>query len=199
MWCENKLLVIGDTLAIEHFRRQNRGVIHPVGSAPIPVPLLFGALLPRPPVLDVEENEDALNVYQALYGDWKQAAASMNLRNSFQDREALVQHLKETHANLVELAERYRRNEETTGFRNWYEWNLEHFGTKWDLGPDTTGGYFGPGCYVYTFRTWEHPPLPWFELLVGAYRMVVLKLRYLRPQEGADWEELGSVELARAG
>lgn len=63
----------------------------------------------------------------------------------------------------------------------WYEWNLKHWGCKWDAGsvdvPDRSDGFV-----QYTFDTPWGPPVEFYQTIVAQYPDLDFNLRYLEEQ-----------------
>jgi len=179
MWCANVLEVAGSPSHLERFRSDMCKAVVTQRGKRIVIPLYFGRLLPRPEALDdLEESSVGLRGYQALYGDWKSLLKVRWIREAgVQDRPSLIRFLERIDPNHFYLAQRYRTNEAKYGFRNWYAWNIEHYGTKWDL-DESTEVEEQPNKLIYRFQTAENPPLPWFEIVRASYPELKLKLTY---------------------
>lgn len=179
MWCDNLLEVAGTASDLSRFRARNKHVTIDKLGRLVEIPLYFGALLPRPPELDgVEESSMALRAYRALYGDWESLLSLRFIRDAgVRDRASLIRYIEENSPEHFELARRYRANESKYGFRNWHAWNLEHYGTQWDLDASTIIEE-KPGKLIYRFQTFENPPMPWFELLSASYPELTMRLTH---------------------
>lgn len=182
MWCNNILEVSGSSMNLEIFRKDMRTIKGTDSEGKlIEIPLQFSNLLPRPPELDVEESSLAHLVYEALYGDWEKLLKVQWIQaGGAKDRSTLIRFLEQVHEDRVYLAKRYRANECKYGFRNWRDWNIEHYGTKWDL-DDTTQVEEADGKLIYRFRTFETPPKAWFELLKSTYPNLKMTLKHRSP------------------
>lgn len=178
MWINNVLEVTGTPAALADFRAHNSKSIERGGKV-IEIPLCFGKLLLRPEELSVEESSVGLRGYQALYGDWEKLLTYPWLKErGATDRHSLIRLLEQLDPNHMYLAQTYRRNECKHGFRNWYTWNLEHFGTKHDLDTDTVVEDSEEGVLKYRFKTYENPPLAWLEIAQSTYDRLKFRLGY---------------------
>lgn len=122
-----------------------------------------------------------LRGYQALYGDWKALLAIRWIREAgVKDRAGLIRHLEAKDPNHLYLTQRYRANEIRFGFRNWYTWNLEHYGTSREA-ECVKLAEASAERLVYRFKAFETPPLPWLELLRSSYPTVRIVLRHRNP------------------
>jgi hypothetical protein len=64
---------------------------------------------------------------------------------------------------------------------NWYEWNLENWGTKWDAAdPEITDE--SEGRVTYSFRTAWSPPTPIFEEIVRQYPGLYFDIKCVEEQ-----------------
>lgn len=65
--------------------------------------------------------------------------------------------------------------------RNWYNWNAENWGTKWDaleVSRSERADAFGLRD-VFVFRTAWAPPIPVFEAMLSQYPELQLQLKYV--------------------
>lgn len=191
MWCTNELEVEGSVLDLQAFRLDVCRV-EVKGTERVAIPLSFSRLLPRPAGLDdVEESSVGLRGYQALYGDWEELLQVRWIREAgVSDRRSLIRYLEQLDPNHFYLAQRYRANEAKYGFRNWYKWNLQHWGTKWDL-DSSTQVEEQPNKLIYRFQTFENPPLPWFEVLRRSYLALKMNMTSRLP-----WKQAAEADLA---
>jgi hypothetical protein len=60
-------------------------------------------------------------------------------------------------------------NGEAMDPRAWYRWNLDNWGTKWDLSDDITFIDTDPNKLIYAFETAWAPPVPVVEALAKEY------------------------------
>ena len=191
MYFMNVLEVTGDSRTLDTFRLDMSATLVSKTGQRVTVPLYFGRLLPRPTELDhIEESSVGLRGYQALYGAWEELLNVRWVREAnVHDRQSLIRFLEQVDEKHIAVAQRYRLNECKYGFRNWYAWNLEHYGTKWDLDNSTVLEQ-GEGKLTYRFQTADNPPLPWFELLRESYPSLRMKLTHRNPWKLAAQAEM---------
>lgn len=66
----------------------------------------------------------------------------------------------------IKLVEAEQRNLEKYGAKNWYDWCVSNWGTKWDVGGDGAEAQDIPGGLMLTFDSAWSPPISAFERLV---------------------------------
>jgi hypothetical protein len=67
---------------------------------------------------------------------------------------------------------------------HWYNWNLEHWGSKWDVSDAELeeSKYLGDTFLHYTFNTPWSPPITWFYILAKDYPELAFKIFYEEEQ-----------------
>ena len=83
----------------------------------------------------------------------------------------------------AELAAAYRKNVEVSGFKNWYEWACNEWGTKWNAG-DTTVTRETPERVVLYFNTAWCEPVPVLHALFDQWPL--LKFQSISEHEGGE-------------
>ena len=75
----------------------------------------------------------------------------------------------------------------------WYQWNIDNWGTKWDLDyeTDATIETIDDGTLMYTFDTAWSPPTPWVEAVTALYPDLSFHLEYSEPGSGFIGESHG--------
>lgn len=63
----------------------------------------------------------------------------------------------------------------------WYDWNIAHFGTKWENTGDCRVRDSSPGTRVYDFATAWSPPIPALGALAARYPQVTIEATYDEP------------------
>ncbi len=91
----------------------------------------FNRLIPMPPELDVPDDSQGQLGYKILYGDWE-SVARYDWTPDARSRQELVDWLAQRNPEALELGRRYRENERRHGAKTWYQWALDHWGTKWN-------------------------------------------------------------------
>jgi hypothetical protein len=79
--------------------------------------------------------------------------------------------------NLVPIPKRQEKN--------WYDWNIENWGTKWDIDPEEISrNKINERTYKYYFDTAWAPPYKWLEKVGKLYPTIKFKLKYEEPGMG---------------
>jgi hypothetical protein len=66
--------------------------------------------------------------------------------------------------------------------KNWYEWNIKNWGTKWEIDPDGLQRHKINGrTYKYYFDTAWSPPDEWLKKVGELYPTIKFKLKYKEP------------------
>jgi hypothetical protein len=81
---------------------------------------------------------------------------------------------------MEEEADKYQRNLEKYGFRSWYDWRIEHWGTKWDV-VNQDHKLVEPGCLEIGFATAWDPPIPVIKELCKTHPELTFRLQYFTP------------------
>ena len=68
-------------------------------------------------------------------------------------------------AEQIKLEAKEAKNRKEHGYKNWYDWNIANWGTKWDVGSkDDTGGYeLGDTVITVSFDSAWSPPVKFYE------------------------------------
>lgn len=61
---------------------------------------------------------------------------------------------------------------------DWYDWQVENWGTKWDLGDDNNELYDGPGGLTISATTAWSPPIAFLHTVAKMYPMLVFGCSY---------------------
>ena len=79
--------------------------------------------------------------------------------------------------NLVPIPKRQEKN--------WYDWNIKNWGTKWEIDPDGLQRHkTNKNTYKYYFDTAWAPPCKWLETIGKLYPTIKFKLKYEEPGMG---------------
>ena len=66
--------------------------------------------------------------------------------------------------------------------KNWYDWNILNWGTKWDIYPEgLQKDKINERTYRYYFDTAWAPPTKWLEKVGELYPTIKFKLKYKEP------------------
>lgn len=163
----NKLEISGDQAAVEALKLRflNNGNLE------------FNKVVPMPKELDIEAGSIGEWGYRALYGNWREVAASPRYRDAieFDTRADFLNHLRRIEPETVALGEQYRRNEDRHGHRTWYTWRKERWGTKWDAyGHDETEEH-GDTLVLWFHTAWS-PPSPVIQEMSAAFPELAFRL-----------------------
>lgn len=145
----------------------------------------FERIVPMPPELRITSGSVTNNA-QALYDaraaetimgyPWacEKALTTLTALRAYL-REQYLQHPEEGFATLDDYAARVRSNIEKHGAVCWYEWAVQHWGTKWNA-YTVTGGMTGDNEAVLHFETAWAPPLPVIDALAARYPQAYFSL-----------------------
>jgi len=149
-WCENVVSFSGAAKDLEKLKKL-------IGTDEQPI--LFQKIKPMPQALDMDSGSSILG-YEVVYGDvekvlgypWVKAAGITT-------REELIRHLEKERPEYLEAAEQYKSNIDRYGFRDWYDWRIANWGTKWDVeANDIQVVDDNPGYLSLAFFTAWSPP-----------------------------------------
>lgn len=197
-WCMNDLLVQGPKEDVNRFVEDSTK-----GEG------FFDSFYPTPESLTEVEAGSRRVAYDIVHGTipayvwgWDWVKESGIDKNSQDAREQLI-NLCASHdkKNIREmacrvLADKYKHNIETHGHLDWYEWRLEHWGTKWDVGPgDMSGFRLTDESHSFRFDTAWSPPEPWLMYVseLKRYKALTFILSYEEPGMGFG----GSIKVSR--
>lgn len=118
----------------------------------------FNAIIKSPECLkDFEPHMGILSRARLALGLVKQPAgrddfiANLTFQNDIRD--AITPAKKEDYPEIVRAIQNY----EECGYLYWYDWQNEHWGTKWNAYSQPTEGW-PDGCMAFRFETaWSHP------------------------------------------
>src|SRR5271166_1961692 len=129
-WCENDLFVRGDPARVQQFVRY-------AAAADGTSAFDFNRFVQMPESLEVSSGSDEM-YYDAWYGDDASLAEILTypwvLEAGVGDREGLKALLTRRNQDAEKLAQHYRANVEQYGCKTWYDWAVQHWGTKWNAG-----------------------------------------------------------------
>jgi len=200
-WCENTLTIEGPNETLkkikEFLQSENR-------------PFDFNNVIPIPKELLVSAGSTGDSAYEILHekGGWKRWMEYEWVKKAgIKTKKQLVAFMEkrhssskmppdEGHENLGwrELGNRYASNLKKYGAKNWYDWKVKNWGTKWNAGDDVDIGE-GDGILEYTFDTAWSPPNPIAEALSFRFPDCIFILSYKEEGMGfAGSDTYGPVE-----
>ena len=92
---------------------------------------------------------------------------------------------KEVTKSEIEEGEKALLNEKLHGHKDWYNWSIENWGTKWDAGESGTN-QDTENVLDLSFDTAWAPPTPWLQKVTEKYRKLKFTLEYT--EEGMGFE-----------
>jgi hypothetical protein len=187
-WCENRLSVSGPReiiAAIIQATKLNAGEFD------------FNGIVPMPPELHITSGSSTSWGEDILYGDWARMLGFPVWRDLF--LELTGGHLPETREEMIHLIENERRlyencdrlswafnlkearqakaNREKYGFKDWYDWSIVNWGTKWN-GGDASVESLELESFTIHFSTAWSPPIPVIAALCDQHPDVEVEMAY---------------------
>lgn len=71
------------------------------------------------------------------------------------------------------------------GADNWYDWQIKHWGTKWDIEAELVDDEAENGYLTYSFNSAWSPPVEWLEHVSREYPTIRFLLKY--EEDGAGF------------
>lgn len=131
-WVSTHLEVTGPADQLAAFRDKAQSAADP--ETGVRGLLSFNSFIPMPPSLNVEASSVADLGYAVYHGgridyylSWPDVLAA-----GVTDRESLMLYLDVTEPKARTLGAVYASNLAEYGVKNWYDWSVAHWGTKWD-------------------------------------------------------------------
>lgn len=156
----NRLFVVsGDPEALRRFIVKREGESEALD---------FNALVLMPESLNIEDGSIGEDGHDALFGNWRRAAAHARLSEApceIDSREDLIAFLREHRPETLELGQAYQDNLKAYGAKTWYPWRNQHWGTKWNA---YDFEIVSPDCSELLFDTAWSVPEPIFHALAQA-------------------------------
>ena len=161
-WCYTDFTVSGPTEEVTRFREAVRGSADS-GETPFD----FNRMIPMPSEL-LETKADAGVAYDVYYGDAEPMLSSPWVKDlGIETVEQLREHF-DAHPEFRATAAQHKANIENYGAPTWYEWSIQHWGTKWNAcDPEVTDN--GDSRLHVKFDTAWDFPFPIFEKLVADF------------------------------
>ena len=169
-WCECELGVSGPKIDLTRFLAQARQ-----GDRP----LSFQPFVPRPPELDIASDGFGSIGYDAWYGDAEKILSyPWVVQAGVKDVEELRQFLEQKDPAYHQQADTYAHNIAKYGAPTWYEWNVKHWGTKWEPEENIQVTNDSPSHARFLFSTAWSPPLPVIRAMAAAFPTLAFSLNY---------------------
>ena len=92
---------------------------------------------------------------------------------------------KEVTKSEIEEGEKALLNEKMYGHKDWYNWSIDNWGTKWDAGESETNHDTENELHVSFDTAWS-PPTPWLQKVTEKYKLLKFTLEYT--EEGMGFE-----------
>lgn len=194
-WCQNRLEINGPKEAIAKIAKSCR-----IQEGKFD----FNGIVPMPPELDITCGSSTRWGEDILYGDWSRMLGFPEWRDLFLEltggylpemREEMIYLIENEHSlyqpsnrlscsfNLKE-ARQARMNLKKFGFKDWYDWRIEKWGTKWNVGSDVDIDNLSGNNISLSFDTAWSPPIPVIAAMCEQYPEVSATLRYI---ETGNW------------
>lgn len=189
-WCENRLSVAGPTSVIAEIVKAvgvERGEFD------------FNGIVPMPAELHITKGSATSWGEDVLYGDWKRVIEIPWIRERFfsafgtipEYREELVAMIERVHGCYEEPgvdaesifglslrdARRAKHNVEQYGFKDWYDWSVAKWGTKWN-GGEVDVESLEPESFTIYFSTAWSPPVPVVEAMCERFPEIEAEMSY---------------------
>lgn len=153
--------------------------------------LIFNRVIPMPEELNIESSSESSMGYTAVNGDYKAifdypwvvklmldehlSPTKINAMKS--SRPKFIAWFEKHRPDAIALGRQVLSNVEKYGYKTWYEWRIEKWGTKWDAyehrvgEPDTCS-------YVTYFETAWSPAIPVLEAMSHAFPELNFRMAY---------------------
>ncbi len=155
------------------------------------LPMDFGRIIPMPEGLNIESGSRA-DCARALFDDAEAQKIgsypwASQCRTLGEIRELLrtkyLQSPQEGFPRLDDLSARIRENLDKYGAQTWYDWSIEHWGTKWNA-YSAVAGKLDDQAAVVCFETAWSPPMPVLDALAAKFPTADIRLIWC--DEGDD-------------
>lgn len=177
-WCNNHISIFGDKDQLIAFVLAAKSE----GSD-----LSFANLFPCPqPLLDAPAGSDEI-YYTIAYGNIADLAGYTWIPNEIKgDRDALMSFVTRRQKYPTEkgqqIADLIKHNLETYGAKNWYDWSIANWGTKWDI--EGNGGRDNEDHASYIFDSAWGPPVEAFVQISKSFPGLTFDLEYFESGMG---------------
>jgi Ferredoxin-like domain in Api92-like protein len=167
-WCYTDFTVSGDAEDISRFRQAVRGSDNGEET-----PFDFNRVIPTPSEL-LETIADDGSGYDVYYGDAEAVLGYYWVKNlGIRTVERLRDHF-DADPRRRATADHWKANIEKYGAPTWYEWSIEHWGTKWNARYSEVTENGNGSLHVQFDTAWTFP-FPLFEKLVVDFPTLVFE------------------------
>ena len=137
----------------------------------------FNKIIPMPESLNINEDSDAQMFYKRDY-----------LKKPFDESEVkrFISMPTARKQEAKSLAKQYHKNKKLYGHTTWYDWSVEHWGTKWNALIDDEERERNLTGEIIFFHTAWSPPIPIMNHLACKYPNVNFILEYFHEQDPND-------------
>lgn len=201
-WVSTRLSVTGPADQVAQFKAKAAIVSDDKDKA---TELSFDPFIPMPASLHVEAGSDGDIGYSVFHGESISSILSYPWvkKEGIRDREGLMLFLDLTRPEARKAGDAYAENIRLHGAKNWYDWSVSHWGTKWDachvhLEED------GPDELVYIFDTAWSPAEPVLDAMSEQFPQLTFTATFDEESHAfyyeATWEngeKTGEQELER--
>lgn len=104
-------------------------------------------------------------------------------------REELIENIKKSYQLNLEQSQKAIDNEKKYGFKNWYQWSIANWGTKWDLNVISFLEKNNK-IYIIADSAWS-PPIEAFEKISEDFPNLIFNIKYKEEGNGIR----GKVEI----
>lgn len=173
---QNRLTVIGDKGEVKKVFE----AIASVDAEGNKLQIDFDKIKPMPPSLQITSGSNGEMAHQLLFGGKKQKFFPIDdeeQRKRFKAMPVAAQ------KEAVELAIKYQYNLANFGHATWYDWSIEHWGTKWNA-YDQNDDRNSEDC-IYFQTAWSGP-FPVIRHLSTLFYKVTLRLEFADEDSGSN-------------
>lgn len=173
-WCANQITICGDPAKI-------RSVLDAATFEGKTGVFSLKAIHPVPESLANVSSGSDETLYDVFYGKWEPVAKYhwvVERHGKVESRERLIEIFEEGKGDDIRaIADKYKHNVDTYGFKTWYDWCCRNWGTKWDIDGDYQ---YEDGEEILTFHcdsAWS-PPVAAFEHISQLFPSLTFTLEY---------------------
>lgn len=170
----NLIAITGEKESIEKFVKENiNAYVDEEGDI---LNFTFQTIIPRPKSLDIESSSRVEDAMKFVTMSEEEKAEYLKKRSYWMNTE-------ESKKELESLGKTALSNLEVYGATDWYDWDIKHWGTKWDC-YEVKATCAEKAVYL-EFQTAWSTPYPIYQALAEKYKDLTISVEY------AD-EDLGS-------